>query len=56
VKLQIAGAAGTAAQAWPKSEDDWILSSSFQDGVYFSGKRSVVIKEIFPGKDWFVNP
>lgn len=58
VKLQIAGVAGTlaTAQAWPKNEEDWILSSSFQDGVYFSGKRSGVIKEIFPGKDWFVTP
>lgn len=58
VQLQIAGTAGViaTAEAWPKNEDDWILSSSFQDGVYFSGKRSGVIKEIFPGKDWFVTP
>lgn len=55
VKLQITGAGATIAtvQAWPKNEDDWILSSSFQDGVYFSGKRDGVIKEMFPGKGWF---
>ncbi len=58
LKLQIAGTLGTLAsvQAWLNGEDDWILSSSFQDGVYFSGKRSGVIKEIFPGKNWFVTP
>lgn len=58
LRLQITGAVGTiaTAQAWPKNEEDWILSSSFQDGVYFSGKRSGVIKEIFPDKDWFVTP
>lgn len=58
LKLQIARATGAiaTAQAWPESEDEWILSSSFQEGIYFSGKRSGVIKEIFPGKDWFTNP
>ena len=58
LQLQIAGAAGilATAQAWPKGGDDWVLSSTFQDGVYFSGKRNGVIKEIFPGKNWFVVP
>lgn len=58
IKIQIAGAAGPLAnaQAWVKNDEEWILTSSFQDGVYFSGKKNGVIKEIFPGKEWFLTP
>jgi hypothetical protein len=56
--MQITGNAGpiATAQAWLKTEDQWVLNSTFQQGVYFSGKTSGVIKEIFPGQNWFVNP
>ncbi|MEQ8425340.1 MAG: DUF4340 domain-containing protein, partial [Cyclobacteriaceae bacterium] len=55
--LQISGVAGelATARAWPKDDEEWILNSSIQDGVYFSGKRSTEIKDIFPGQSWFLN-
>lgn len=58
LKLQINGESGslTTAQAWPKNEDDWVLTSTFQDAVYFAGKRGGVIKDVFPGQQWFLNP
>jgi hypothetical protein len=58
MKIQIEGPSGViaTAQAWAKSEEDFILASTFQEGVYFSGKRNGVVKEIFPGVDWFTNP
>jgi len=54
--IQIDGAGGPVgtAQAWRKNEEDWVLASTFQDDVYFSGKTSGVIKEIFPGRSWFI--
>lgn len=57
LRLQINGASGVIAsvQAWPKEGDDWFLESSFQEGVNFVGKKAGVIKDIFPGKGWFVN-
>jgi len=56
--IQINGGTGpiATAQAWPKNEEEWVLASTFQDGVYFSGKTSGVINEIFPGQRWFTNP
>ncbi len=56
--LQIHGNGGpiATAQAWKKNEDEWVLTSTLQDGVYFLGKTSDVIKDIFPGRDWFTNP
>lgn len=52
LQLNIVGSSGTiaTAQAWPKSGEDWVLASSFQEGVYFSGKKSGDIKDIFIGR------
>jgi len=57
-RLQIFGAAGSIAttQAWPKSEEELILSSTLQEGVYFRGKKSEIQRDIFVGKSWFTEP
>lgn len=39
------------AQAWPKTEDDWVLTSSFQEGVYFTSKTSGALKDVFIGEN-----
>lgn len=53
--LQIVGSAGVlaTAQAWQKNDEDWVLSSSNQDGVYFVTKKSDVIKDLFVGSTAF---
>lgn len=38
------------ARAWPKTEEDWVLTSSFQEGVFFAGKTSGATKDVFIGK------
>lgn len=56
-KLNIVKTDGTLAtvKAWAKTEEDWVLASSFQEGVYFSAKTSGAIKEVFIGKDQLMN-
>lgn len=58
LKLQINGELGSlaTAQAWPTSEENWVLTSTFQNDVYFAAKRDGLVKEIFPGQQWFLNP
>lgn len=55
--IQITGNAGilATAQAWRKSDEDWVLSSSIQDGVYFASKKSDAIKDLFVGSTTFSN-
>lgn len=52
LKMNIFKQDGTTetTQAWIKSDDDWVLSSTFQEGVYFSGKTSGAVKDIFIGR------
>lgn len=55
VSIQINGSAGNLAtvQAWPKTEEEWVLASALQSGVYFRGKKSGVVKDIFVGQSSF---
>jgi hypothetical protein len=38
-----------SVSAW-KRENDWVLTSSYQKGVYFSSEGSTIINDLFPGK------
>ncbi|MGE0588075.1 MAG: DUF4340 domain-containing protein [Cyclobacteriaceae bacterium] len=54
LQIQIIGAGPLAtAQAWAMGEENWVLTSTAQQGVYFKGKSSGVLKDIFVGKSWF---
>ncbi len=54
--IHLSGSAGiiATARAWPKTDQDWVVSSTLQEGVFFSGKTSDVIKDVFPGREWFL--
>lgn len=54
-RIQVFGAAGPllTAQAWPKNEDEWVLTSTIQEGVYFTARKSETPKDVFVGKRWF---
>lgn len=56
LRIQINGAAGPLAtgQAWLIDDENWVLTSTIQQGVYFKGKSSGVIKDIFPGIKSFI--
>ncbi|HNP94995.1 MAG TPA: DUF4340 domain-containing protein [Cyclobacteriaceae bacterium] len=55
LRIQISGAGPLAtAQAWAMDDENWVLNSTVQQGVYFKGKRSGVLKDIFVGKGWFI--
>jgi len=47
--------AQATAQAWIKTEEDWVLTSSFQEGVYFTGKTTGAIKDVFIGKNQLID-
>ena len=51
LRINIVGRSGTLATAgaWPKGDGGWVLSSSFQDGVYFSGKAPGAVQDLFIG-------
>lgn len=55
IRLQISGTAGpiVTAQAWLKSDEEFVLTSTIQEGVYFRGKRPEVLRDIFVGRRWF---
>lgn len=55
--IQIYGSEGimATAQAWPKTNQDWVVASTLQEGVFFSGKTTDVIRDVFPGREWFLN-
>lgn len=57
LSFQIIGTDGSliTAKAWPKNESKWILSSSLQEGIYFSG-NATLIHDVFPGMNWFNSP
>ncbi len=54
-RIRIFGATGPfiTAQGWPKNEDEWVLTSSHQQGVYFKANRYATPKDVFVGKSWF---
>jgi hypothetical protein len=56
-KMNIVKADGAleTAQAWIKAEEDWVLTSSFQDGVYFTSKTTGAIKDVFIGKNQLID-
>ena len=41
-------------KAWEKSGDDWILSSTLQQGTFF--RDSSLTEELFRGTKWFTTP
>ncbi|MCB0489594.1 MAG: DUF4340 domain-containing protein [Cyclobacteriaceae bacterium] len=54
LQIQIIGTGPIAtAQAWAMDEENWVLTSTAQQGVYFKGKTSGVLNDIFVGKKWF---
>jgi hypothetical protein len=53
VTLDIEGSKPQATvKAWKGKGDEWILTSSLQEGVYF--KDPSFAGELFPGKEWFL--
>lgn len=53
--LMIEGvAAPIYIKAWEKADDDWILSSTLQQGTFF--RDSSFTEELFRGKKWFTTP
>lgn len=40
-------------KGWKNSHDEWILTSSLQEGVYFHD--TTFVKDLFLGKEWFLN-
>lgn len=58
VRIQISGSAGeiATAQAWPKNDQEFVMSSTMQEGVYFLGKKNGAVKDIFVGSTWFTEP
>jgi hypothetical protein len=51
VQFQGRGGILGTMQAW-KTDDDWVVTSSVQNGVYFKG--GATIKDTFPGRAVFV--
>src|SRR5690606_11731904 len=43
-----------SVQAWNGGDGEWILTSSFQPGVYFNDDGFA--DELFPGHPWFTKP
>lgn len=40
-------------RCWKTENDKWILTSSLQDGVYFSAQSAPLINDLFVGRLWF---
>ncbi|MEQ9591851.1 MAG: DUF4340 domain-containing protein [Cyclobacteriaceae bacterium] len=55
ISLIIEGGAGELGkvQAWPLSEEEWIIESSLQKDTYFKSKKSDFVKSILVGPDEF---